>query len=144
MSWEEVKLEMVEEKGLPSAVADCIGHYVQLSGRVELLDKLTSDPKLMSVKDAAVGLEQMKLLLNYCQLLGVLERVREGGREGEEGRGDGEGGMGREGGRYMWREVGKREGGREGGREEGGREVGKREGGREGGKREGGREEGGR
>ena len=106
VEWEEVKLEMVEEKGLPSDVADRIGEYVQLSGKSDLLDKLISDAKLMAVKDAVVGLEEMKLLLKYCELFGVLDKVWEvgggGGRGGgEEGRrgGGGGGGVGGGGGK---------------------------------------------
>ena len=71
-----MKKEMVEEKGLSEEVADVIGEYVKLNGTLELLDKLTSDPRLMAVKEAAVGLEDMKLLLQYCKLFGVLDRVR--------------------------------------------------------------------
>lgn len=75
VEWEEVKTEMVEEKGLQSEVADAIGEYVKLSGGFELLDKLVSDPRLMAVKTAAAGLEDMKLLLRYCDLFGVLDKV---------------------------------------------------------------------
>ena len=39
--WEEVRAEMVNEKGLDPAAADRIGEFVQLSGGVELADKLT-------------------------------------------------------------------------------------------------------
>lgn len=37
MEWEDVKKEMVEEKGLEPAVADRIGSYVKLSGEVSLV-----------------------------------------------------------------------------------------------------------
>ena len=66
---------MVEEKGLSEDVADAIGQYVKLCGRFDLVEKLTSDPKLMAVKDATLGLEDMKLLLQYCDNFGVLEKV---------------------------------------------------------------------
>ena len=90
---------MVEEKDLPSAVADCIGHCVQLSGRGELLDNLTTDPKLMSVKYAAVVLEVMKQQLPAVWSAGEVE----GGGKGEGGgrNGGGREGGEREGGRYM-------------------------------------------
>lgn len=40
--WEEVREEMVGEKGLPGDVADRIGEYVMLSGQPqELLAKIT-------------------------------------------------------------------------------------------------------
>ena len=38
--WEEVRREMVEEKHLDPAAADRIGEFVQMSGGVELIDKL--------------------------------------------------------------------------------------------------------
>lgn len=66
---------MVEEKGLEVKVADCIGEYVKLNGSFELVEKLTSDPRLMAVKAAVSGLEDMKLLLQYCDLFGVLDKV---------------------------------------------------------------------
>ena len=66
---------MVEEKGLQPEVADNISHYVKLNGRKELLEQLLSDKQLTSVKDAVVGLEDMKLLLHYCEMFGVLDKV---------------------------------------------------------------------
>ena len=66
---------MVEEKGLQEDVADRIGEYVKLHGGKELLEQLIADQKLTSVKDAQVGLEGMKLLLIYCELYGVLDKV---------------------------------------------------------------------
>ena len=76
MEWEEVRKEMVDEKGLSGDVADRIGHYVKLHGVTDLLDKLTSDQVLNAVKDAKTGLEEMRLLLRYCELFGVLDKVR--------------------------------------------------------------------
>ena len=66
---------MVEEKGLPEKVADLIGEYVKLSGHFELLDKLASDARLMAVKSAVDGVGDMRLLLQYCDLFGVLDKV---------------------------------------------------------------------
>lgn len=75
---------MVEEKGLEEKVADNIGEYVKLNGSFELVENLTSDPKLMDVKTAVAGVEDMKLLLQYCKLFGVLDKVcRKWGRRGE-------------------------------------------------------------
>ena len=70
-----MKKEMVEEKGLEEATADRIGDYVKLNGRFELLEKLMSDQRLTAVKSSVAGLEDMKLLLQYCELFGVLEKV---------------------------------------------------------------------
>ena len=66
---------MVEEKGLGEEVADRIGEYVKLHGGKDLLEQLLADQKLMAVKDAQVGLEGMRLLLHYCELYGVLDKV---------------------------------------------------------------------
>ena len=88
---------MVEEKGLAGEAADRIGEYVKLHGGLELLEKLCADTRLVAVKAAEEGLRDMRLLLHYCELFGVLDKVcrgeegrRGGGEEGEEG-GRGEG-----------------------------------------------------
>ncbi|XP_055841280.1 histidine--tRNA ligase, cytoplasmic isoform X1 [Episyrphus balteatus] len=73
--WTEVRREMIEEKGLDEAAADKIGEYVQLSGGVELVDKLLEDEKLKSIKSAVSGLEGMKLLLKYCNAMGLSNRI---------------------------------------------------------------------
>ena len=75
VSWDEVRKEMVEDKGVVEDVADRIGHYVKLHGSKELLDQLTSDPDLTAVKDARVGLDEMGLLLRYCELYGILDKA---------------------------------------------------------------------
>ncbi len=66
---------MIDEKGLAPEAADKIENYVKLSGGKELLDMLQADQALMGVKDAATGLDEMKLLLHYCELFGVLDNV---------------------------------------------------------------------
>ncbi|XP_055915049.1 histidine--tRNA ligase, cytoplasmic isoform X1 [Eupeodes corollae] len=73
--WAEVRREMIEEKGLDEVSADKIGEYVQLSGGVELVDKLLEDEKLKSIKSAVNGLEGMKLLLKYCNAMGLSKRI---------------------------------------------------------------------
>ena len=82
VDWEEVKKEMVEEKGLDVAVADKIGVYVKLHGRTELLDQLCADQLLTSAPDAKVGLEEMTVLLKYCKLFGILDNVSEHAQSG--------------------------------------------------------------
>ena len=75
---------MVEEKGLAGEAADRIGEYVKLHGGLELLEKLCADTRLVAVKAAEEGLRDMRLLLHYCELFGVLDKVcrREEGRRG--------------------------------------------------------------
>lgn len=66
--WEEVKKEMVEEKGLDEATADRIGHYVRMpAGGEELLETLLQS-ELGQNKAAKQGLEDLKLMLRYCCL----------------------------------------------------------------------------
>ena len=66
---------MVAEKGLTEVVADRIGSYVKLQGGPELVAQLEEDAGLMKVPAARQGLEDMKLLLKYCELFGVLDKV---------------------------------------------------------------------
>ncbi|XP_067900185.1 histidine--tRNA ligase, cytoplasmic-like [Heterodontus francisci] len=75
MPWEEVKNEMVAEKGIAAETADQIGEYVQLNGRTELIDKLVQDVKLSQNKVALEGLNDLKQLFMYLTLFGVEETV---------------------------------------------------------------------
>jgi len=72
--WDEVRKEMVEEKGLDEAAADRIGEYVRMSGGLELVDRLL-ETDLASSKIAKQGLEEMKLLLKYCDIYGCGDSV---------------------------------------------------------------------
>ena len=73
--WEDVREEMIEEKGLDPVAADKIGHYVKLNGGLELVEQLLQDPLLPNSKSAVEGLEGMKTLLKYCHIFGVLDKV---------------------------------------------------------------------
>ncbi|XP_030079289.1 histidine--tRNA ligase, cytoplasmic isoform X1 [Drosophila hydei] len=73
--WADVRKEMVDEKGLDGATADKIGEYVRLSGGAELVEQLLADEKLKAVSNAVKGLEGMQLLLKYCSLFGLEQRV---------------------------------------------------------------------
>lgn len=73
--WEEVKDEMVKEKGLEEDVADRIGEYVRLSGSEDLIEKLQRDTGLMAQASAVQGLKDMALLLKYCRIYKVLDLV---------------------------------------------------------------------
>ena len=65
----------MEEKGIPADVADQIGKYVKQHGKLDLVEQLSADPQLSAVKDAQDGLEEMKLMLQYCDLFGILDKV---------------------------------------------------------------------
>ena len=75
MSWEEVRKEMVDEKGLDPAAADRIGEYVKLKGSAGLCDVLLADSALSLNKDAVEGISDMKLLFKYCELFGVAHKL---------------------------------------------------------------------
>ena len=69
ISWDEVKKEMVEVKGLDESVADLIGEYVQLQGGKELLNKLIEDPNLKNSKAAQAGISDIIELLDFASCL---------------------------------------------------------------------------
>ena len=74
--WTEIRKEMIEEKGLKEDVADRIGSFVTMaSGRIDLIDKLSSDDQLGKSKDAKRGLDQLRQLFNYTSLLGISDYI---------------------------------------------------------------------
>ncbi|ALC41647.1 Aats-his [Drosophila busckii] len=73
--WQDVRKEMVDEKGLDGDTADKIGQYVRLSGGAELVEQLLADEKLNAVPNAVKGLEGMQLLLKYCALFNLEQRI---------------------------------------------------------------------
>lgn len=66
---------MINEKGLSENVADNVGKYIQQFGDVELIEKLSQDEFLNKIPSILKGLEELKLLLNYCSLLGIQNDV---------------------------------------------------------------------
>ncbi|XP_036752049.1 histidine--tRNA ligase, cytoplasmic isoform X2 [Manis pentadactyla] len=75
VSWEEVKNEMVGEKGLTAEVADHIGDYVQQHGGLSLVEQLFQDPKLSQNKQALEGLGDLRLLFEYLSLFGIADKI---------------------------------------------------------------------
>ncbi|XP_056630692.1 histidine--tRNA ligase, cytoplasmic [Diorhabda sublineata] len=73
--WEEVKKEMVEEKNLSPEIADRIGEYVRLNGKMDLVEKLLADKVLNKNKNACEGLEAIRILLNYCNLYNTSDNI---------------------------------------------------------------------
>ncbi|XP_037870922.1 histidine--tRNA ligase, cytoplasmic isoform X1 [Bombyx mori] len=73
--WEEVRTEMINEKGVSPDAADRIGEYVRLNGSTELVEKLLKDEKLSKVKAALEGVEAIKTLLQYCELFGIKDKI---------------------------------------------------------------------
>uniref|UniRef100_A0A671VCW4 histidine--tRNA ligase n=1 Tax=Sparus aurata TaxID=8175 RepID=A0A671VCW4_SPAAU len=67
MPWEDVKKEMVNEKGLSEEAADQIGEYVSMQGGMDLAERLLQDQKMCQSKLACAGLSDIKLLFSYLQ-----------------------------------------------------------------------------
>uniref|UniRef100_A0A6M2CRR1 histidine--tRNA ligase n=1 Tax=Rhipicephalus microplus TaxID=6941 RepID=A0A6M2CRR1_RHIMP len=74
LPWEDVRKEMVSEKGLAEEVADNINKFVVKKGGPELVTALLSDG-LATNAAAKRGLEEMKLFLEYCDLYGITNKV---------------------------------------------------------------------
>ncbi|KAI0470109.1 histidyl-tRNA synthetase [Xylariaceae sp. FL0804] len=70
-SWDDVKKEMIE-KGLTEEVADCVGQYVRRSGTLaEIIKLLEAETDLSANDDVKAGLDDMKLLVSYLEVLDV-------------------------------------------------------------------------
>ncbi|KAL9604801.1 MAG: hypothetical protein Q9219_000249 [cf. Caloplaca sp. 3 TL-2023] len=74
-SWEEVKKEMVEEKGLQEDVADKIWEFVQRKGGKEVLEGLRDHEELRSNESMKKGMDDMQLLFEYLESFGILDKV---------------------------------------------------------------------
>lgn len=73
--WADVRAEMVEEKGLPPAVADRIGELVQLRGvPLELLARLEAERTFGDHAGAAAAVAELKTLFKYLGAMGALQR----------------------------------------------------------------------
>lgn len=66
---------MTEEKGLSGSIADKIGQYVQQLGQVDLIEKLMHDEYINKFPSTLQGLNELKLLLKYCNLIGIQNDV---------------------------------------------------------------------
>jgi len=73
--WEEVKKEMIEEKGLSEEVADRIWGFVQKKGGRDVLEDLRKDERVMANQSLATGLEDMELLFEYLSAFEILSKV---------------------------------------------------------------------
>ena len=75
MSWQDVKREMVQEKGLEEQVADRIGEYVKLKGGMDLVDQLLANETLTGNQTALEGIKDMQTLFVYLDLFGIMDKV---------------------------------------------------------------------
>ncbi|KAL8830501.1 MAG: hypothetical protein Q9170_005704 [Blastenia crenularia] len=74
-SWEEVRKEMVEEKGLQEHVADSIWEFVQRKGGKEVLEGLREIEALKSNENMKKGMDDMGLLFEYLESFGILDKI---------------------------------------------------------------------
>jgi len=74
--WEDVRREMIDEKGLAAEVADEIGKYVCFSGQDDLVEQLLLNEKLTSASSAVEGLNALKVFFEYAELYKVKNRVK--------------------------------------------------------------------
>lgn len=70
-----MRKEMIVEKGLSGDVADKVGQYIQQFGHAELIEKLMQDELLSKYPSALKGLQDLSLLLKYCNLVGIQNDV---------------------------------------------------------------------
>uniref|UniRef100_A0A8D9EEK4 histidine--tRNA ligase n=3 Tax=Cacopsylla melanoneura TaxID=428564 RepID=A0A8D9EEK4_9HEMI len=73
--WQDVRYEMTQEKGLSEDIADKIGMYVQQHGHKDLVEKFMQDDLLKVSKPAMEGLAAIKLLLSYCDIYELTDKV---------------------------------------------------------------------
>ena len=66
---------MIEQEGFPTDEAELIGGYVKLHGGKYLVDGLNHDEKLCSQTTFKSGQDEFKLLLEYCEGMGVLDKI---------------------------------------------------------------------
>ncbi|XP_076347903.1 histidine--tRNA ligase, cytoplasmic-like isoform X2 [Tachypleus tridentatus] len=74
-SWEEVKAEMIEVKGLSPKVVEKIGSYIQRNDGLNLVEELINSEDLTSSGTAREGLEAMKLFFKYCEIYGIINKI---------------------------------------------------------------------
>ncbi|KAL7753047.1 Cytoplasmic and mitochondrial histidine tRNA synthetase [Sorochytrium milnesiophthora] len=75
MPWEQVKKEMVDEKGLSEEVADAIGKYVMLKGGRELVDALRKDEKFVAAPDGVKALDDMERLFEFLRVFELEDKI---------------------------------------------------------------------
>ncbi|OWA50380.1 Histidine--tRNA ligase, cytoplasmic [Hypsibius exemplaris] len=76
--WDEVRAEMVGQKGLDPAVADRIQTYVVMKSQGDanaFIDQLRNDPLLSKSPTGLEALDQMRQLMSLCGCYGISEFV---------------------------------------------------------------------
>ena len=75
-SWEIVRNEIINEKGLTEEQADRIWSFVQRSGGIELIDELRRDEHFIREPLANEALNELELLFRYLSFFNILDKVR--------------------------------------------------------------------
>ncbi|POS87598.1 Class II aaRS and biotin synthetase [Erysiphe pulchra] len=73
--WEEVRKEMVDQKGLNPEIADKIGEYVIQKGKKDLLSKLMEDKNMVENESAKAGMKDLELLFDYLDTFNVMDNI---------------------------------------------------------------------
>uniref|UniRef100_A0A182S9U6 histidine--tRNA ligase n=1 Tax=Anopheles maculatus TaxID=74869 RepID=A0A182S9U6_9DIPT len=73
--WDEVRREMIEQKGLDEETVDRLTPYITLHGGLELYKQLAEEEQLKRNRDACEALEDLRLLFQYCDILNVSNRI---------------------------------------------------------------------
>lgn len=75
-SWETVKDEMCNTKGLAEEVADKLGYFVKIKGEpFTVLAQLRGEKDFSSNEQTKQGLNELEILFNYLQALGCIDRI---------------------------------------------------------------------
>ncbi|RDD43312.1 Histidine--tRNA ligase, cytoplasmic [Trichoplax sp. H2] len=75
MSWEEVRKEMTDEKGLDGKVADSIGDFVKLKGGLDLISHLEGVVKETGNNSLLVGVNEMRAIIELCHEYNVTDKI---------------------------------------------------------------------
>ncbi|UJR33573.1 hypothetical protein I4U23_021011 [Adineta vaga] len=73
--WNDVRNEMIHQKGLSPEVADKIWGYVQMHGSTELVTKLQADAQLAGQQSAIDALKDLEVLFRYLTLYEVMDKI---------------------------------------------------------------------
>ena len=72
-SWETVKKELIEVKGLDNAMAEKLGEFVKLKGEpMQLLEKLKTEKIFESSEKGKQAIQELEVLFKYLQAFGCL------------------------------------------------------------------------
>ncbi|KAI3384018.1 hypothetical protein SNEBB_002634 [Seison nebaliae] len=74
--WSTVKKEIMEEKGLTEDVANRIGEFVKLNGKVELIHQLQKNEEFKNNEKLMRALDDMELLFSYSHLMRCDDKLK--------------------------------------------------------------------